>query len=80
MTGTTTRAVAACTPNASPPYTQRHERFRPVHDRLGRVDVTRPLALAQPTVSHHLKVLAAAGLVLGERRGNWMWYRVVPEA
>jgi ArsR family transcriptional regulator len=33
-----------------------------------------PLAKSQPTVSHHLKVLSAAGLVHGERRGKWVWY------
>jgi ArsR family transcriptional regulator len=33
---------------------------------------------SQPTVSHHLKVLREAGLVRAERRGTWMWYRVVP--
>jgi len=38
-----------------------------------------PLGLAQPTVSHHLKVLADAGLVTRERRGTWMFYRLVPE-
>jgi len=38
-----------------------------------------PLGLAQPTVSHHLKVLTAAGLVTRERRGTWMFYRLVPE-
>ncbi|MDQ1627532.1 MAG: ArsR family transcriptional regulator, arsenate/arsenite/antimonite-responsive transcriptional [Actinomycetota bacterium] len=43
-------------------------------------DLTGPLGLSQPTVSHHVKVLAAAGLVVGERRGTWTWYRVVPEA
>lgn len=43
-------------------------------------DVTEPLALSQPTVSHHFKTLAAAGLVVGERRGTWTWYRVVPTA
>lgn len=43
-------------------------------------DVTEPLGLSQPTVSHHFKVLAAAGLVTGERRGTWTWYRVVPGA
>jgi ArsR family transcriptional regulator len=37
-----------------------------------------PLGLAQPTVSHHLKVLAAAGLLARERRGTWMFYRLVP--
>lgn len=35
-----------------------------------------PLGRAQPTVSHHLKVLADAGLVTSEKRGRWVWYRV----
>ena len=39
-----------------------------------------PLRRSQPTVSHHLKVLREAGLVEGERRGTWVWYRIVPEA
>lgn len=34
--------------------------------------------LAQPTVSHHLRVLREAGLVHGERRGTWIWYRLDP--
>ena len=38
-----------------------------------------PLGLAQPTVSHHLKVLAEAGLLARERRATWMFYRLVPE-
>jgi ArsR family transcriptional regulator len=37
-----------------------------------------PVGLAQPTVSHHLKVLTAAGLLERERRGTWMFYRLVP--
>ena len=43
-------------------------------------DLTEPLGLSQPTVSHHLKKLAEAGLVTGERRGVWTWYRVRPDA
>ena len=43
-------------------------------------DLTEPLGLSQPTVSHHLKRLAEAGLVVGERRGVWTYYRVVPAA
>ena len=43
-------------------------------------DLTDPLALSQPTVTHHLKKLADAGIVTGERRGKWTYYRVVPEA
>lgn len=38
-----------------------------------------PLGLAQPTVSHHLKVLTEAGLLARERRGTWMFYRLVLE-
>lgn len=38
-----------------------------------------PLGRSQPTVSHHLKVLGDAGLVEGDRRGKWVWYRLVPE-
>ena len=41
-------------------------------------DLTEPLGLSQPTVSHHLKVLAKAGLVSSEKRGYWTWYRVLP--
>src|ERR671928_226568 len=38
-----------------------------------------PLGRSQPTVSHHLKILADAGLITGDKRGRWVWYRVVPE-
>ena len=36
--------------------------------------------LAQPTVSHHLKVLREAGLVGSERQGIWAYYYVIPDA
>jgi len=42
-------------------------------------DLLAPLDKAQPTVSHHTKVLAEAGLIVGEKRGRWVWWRVVPE-
>jgi ArsR family transcriptional regulator len=38
-----------------------------------------PLAKSQPTVSHHTRILAEAGLIEGEKRGRWMWWRAVPE-
>jgi len=41
--------------------------------------LTAPLGLAQPTVSHHLKVLVQAGLLEREQRGSWAYFRVVPE-
>jgi ArsR family transcriptional regulator len=37
-----------------------------------------PLGKSQPTISHHTKVLADAGLIVGEKRGRWMWWRVEP--
>jgi ArsR family transcriptional regulator len=42
-------------------------------------NLTAPLGLSQPTVSHHLKVLADAGLLQRDHRGRWAYYRVVPE-
>jgi DNA-binding transcriptional ArsR family regulator len=42
-------------------------------------DLEGPLARSQPTVSHHTKVLADAGLIVGQRRGRWMWWRVAPD-
>lgn len=42
-------------------------------------DLEEPLGKAQPTVSHHTKALAEAGLLVGEKRGRWVWWRVVPE-
>lgn len=41
-------------------------------------DLTDAVALSQPTVSHHLKVLTDAGLLTRERRGAWAWYTLVP--
>jgi ArsR family transcriptional regulator len=43
-------------------------------------DLVGPVGKSQPTVSHHLKVLAEAGLVTSERRGRNVWYAVVPAA
>jgi ArsR family transcriptional regulator, arsenate/arsenite/antimonite-responsive transcriptional repressor len=35
-----------------------------------------PLGKSQPTISHHTRVLAEAGLIVGEKRGRWTWWRV----
>ena len=43
-------------------------------------DLTGAFDLTGPTISHHLKVLREAGLISGERRGTWVYYRVEPEA
>lgn len=41
-------------------------------------DLQAPLGRSQPTVSHHTKVLAEAGLLRGEKRGRWVWWSIVP--
>jgi ArsR family transcriptional regulator len=42
-------------------------------------DLVGPVGRSQPTVSHHLKVLSEAGLIVGDKRGRWIWYRAIPE-
>jgi len=43
-------------------------------------ELTPGFDLTGPTISHHLKVLREAGLIDGQRRGTWVYYRVVPAA
>jgi len=43
-------------------------------------DLTEPLGLTQPTVSHHLKVLVDAGLLTRDKRGVWAYFAIVPGA
>lgn len=43
-------------------------------------DFTSCCDVTQPTISHHLKVLRGAGVIEGERRGTWIFYRLKPEA
>ena len=43
-------------------------------------DLTEPVGLSQPTVSHHMKLLVDAGLATREQRGRWAYYRVVTDA
>jgi ArsR family transcriptional regulator len=42
-------------------------------------DLLETLGKSQPTVSHHTKALADAGLITGEKQGRWVWWSVVPE-
>jgi len=42
-------------------------------------ELTEPLGLSQPTVSHHLKVLHASGILDREKRGRWVFYRLNEE-
>ena len=49
------------------------------HDEVCSCDLEDPLGKSQPTVSHHTKALADAGLISGEKRGRWMFWRIVPD-
>src|SRR6478735_4939367 len=42
-------------------------------------ELTPAFDLSQPTISHHLKLLKQAGLIDSERRGTWVYYRLLPE-
>lgn len=42
-------------------------------------DLQEPLGRSQPTVSHHTRILAEAGLITGEKRGKWTWWSVEPD-
>lgn len=42
-------------------------------------DLVEAIDRSQPTVSHHLSILAEAGLVTREQRGRWAWFKAVPE-
>jgi ArsR family transcriptional regulator len=48
-------------------------------DEACSCDLMQPLGKSQPTVSHHTKALAEAGLITGDKRGRWVYWRVVPE-
>lgn len=43
-------------------------------------DLVNAVGRSQPTVSHHTRALAEAGLIVGDKRGRWVWWRVVPES
>lgn len=43
-------------------------------------ELTEGFAVSGPTISHHLRVLREAGLIEGDRRGTWIYYRVEPDA
>ncbi|HEX2382549.1 MAG TPA: metalloregulator ArsR/SmtB family transcription factor [Acidimicrobiales bacterium] len=47
-------------------------------DEVCSCDLEEPLGKSQPTISHHTKALADAGLIAGEKRGRWMMWRIVP--
>ena len=48
-------------------------------DEVCSCDLEDPLGKSQPTISHHTKALADAGLITGEKRGRWMIWKIVPQ-
>jgi ArsR family transcriptional regulator len=48
-------------------------------DEVCSFNLEGPLGKSQPTISHHTRILAEAGLIVGERRGKWTWWQIVPE-
>jgi ArsR family transcriptional regulator len=42
-------------------------------------DLTPAFDMTAPSISYHLKILREAGLISSERRGTWVYYRVMPE-
>ena len=48
-------------------------------DEVCSCDLLQPLGKSQPTISHHTKALVEAGLITGEKRGRWVYWKVVPE-
>ena len=49
------------------------------HGEVCSCDLEAPLGRSQPTVSHHTRILSEAGLISGEKRGRWMWWRIDPD-
>ncbi|MCU1490637.1 MAG: transcriptional regulator [Acidimicrobiaceae bacterium] len=47
-------------------------------DEVCSCELEAPLGKSQPTISHHTKVLAAAGLISGDKRGRWTWWHANP--
>ena len=80
------QVVGCCSPLAREPLSAAQSVelarvFKAMGDpvRLRLLSLTDVFDLSGPTISHHLKVLREAGLITGERRSTWVYYRVHPE-
>lgn len=50
------------------------------HAELNAGDIASRFAMSKPAVSQHLSVLENAGLIVGEKRGQFVYYRLLPDA
>jgi ArsR family transcriptional regulator, arsenate/arsenite/antimonite-responsive transcriptional repressor len=48
-------------------------------DEVCSCELEGPLDRSQPTISHHTRLLSEAGLITGEKRGKWTWWRLNPD-
>jgi len=81
MTATEAQALAASLRALADPVRLRLVSLVAAHEdgEACVCDLTDPVALSQPTVSHHLKILVDAGILTRQQRGKWAYYRLVPE-
>ncbi|HEY1650872.1 MAG TPA: metalloregulator ArsR/SmtB family transcription factor [Acidimicrobiales bacterium] len=49
------------------------------HGEVCSCNLEAPLGKSQPTISHHTRILADAGLIVGEKRGKWTWWKTSPD-
>ena len=50
------------------------------HAELSAGDIANRFAMSKPSISQHLSILEGAGLVVSEKRGQYVFYRLVPES
>ena len=69
----------ACSPRLSDPVRLRLLSIVATEGEVCSCNLEGPLGKSQPTISHHTRILAEAGLIEGEKRGRWTWWHLVPE-
>ena len=50
------------------------------HAELSAGDIASRFAMSKPSISQHLSILEAAGLVASEKRGQYVFYRLIPDS
>lgn len=78
LSGTDATALAAVFAALGDPVRLRLLSLVAAQGEVCSCHLEQPLGKSQPTISHHTRVLAEAGLIEGEKRGKWTWWRVAP--